>query len=199
MITLIRAGIWKILELFYKNKNAPLHLREISRQIKLGEGPVTRHLNYLVKKTVLRFEREANLKKFCISQKFIPRIFPLYDIERFDALTLLRKNAVKNYISELTKKPVFVIVFGSTAKGTFKEQSDIDLLVVFNEKTNDTQAVKFAESQTGMQISTIQMTLDKFKKELKLKQEPVIQSALETGFPVYNNQYFYEVTTNEGI
>lgn len=195
----MKAGIWNILELFYKNKNRPLHLREISRQIKLGEGPVTRHLNYLLKTNVLRFKREANLKQFFINQKLVQRIFPLYDMERFDAVPLLRKNAVKYYISELTKKPVFIIIFGSTAKGTVKEESDVDLLVVFNEKTDDNGAVKFAESQTGMQLSAIQMSLDKFKRELKLKEEPVIQSALETGFPVYNQQYFYEVIHDERV
>lgn len=199
MITLLKTRSWNILQLFYKNKNEPLHLREISRQINLGEGPLTRHLNYLLKINILKFERDANLKKFHISKKFIQHIFPLYDCERFDNLPLLRRNAIKYYIAELKKKPVFVILFGSTAKETFKEKSDIDLLLVFNEKTKDSDAVKFAEAQTGMHLSTLQMQFNNFKKEVLLKQDHVIQSAIETGFPVYNHQYFYEVIRDERI
>jgi len=195
----MRGKIWKILELFYKNKNQPLHLREIARQINLGESPATRHLNYLTKTQILKFKAEANLKKFYISQKQIPQIFPLYDIERFEELPLLRKNALKYYLYKLENKPILIVLFGSTAKGTFKEESDIDLIEVYNEKTNNKEAVKFAEAQTGLRINTIQITFKQYTEELKLKKDHVIQSGLETGFPVYNHQFFYEVLNNERV
>ena len=68
MKTIVKSGMWKILKLFYENKNKKLHLREISRQIKLNESSVYLHLNSLVKDKIMNFEMEGNLKKFSINK-----------------------------------------------------------------------------------------------------------------------------------
>ncbi len=194
---LVKDNYWRILELFYRNRNSPLHLREISRRISLSEGPLTRHLNALVEEKTLVFQEEGNLKKFRISKDKIKYIFPLFDQEKLENLPLLRKNALAFYIGELEEKPVFVLLFGSTAKGTAKEESDIDILAVFNRKTNTKEAARYAEAQTGMKMSEFQTTYKAFKDEIKLKKDKVIQSALETGFPAYNHIFFYEALNDE--
>lgn len=193
MRTLIKVAYWKILKEFYTNRNAPLHLREISRKIRLDQSALTRHLKYLTKMKILDFEEEGNLKKFSINDRCVKNVFSLYDEEKLESLPLLRKNAIKFYIKELVEKPVFVIVFGSTAKSEFKEESDIDLITVFNKRTETKKAKEYAEAQTGITISDLLITYKEFIDEIKLKQDQVIQSAIETGFPVYNNQAYYEV------
>lgn len=197
MRTLIKFAYWKIFKEFYNNKNTALHLREISRKIKLDQSALTRHLNYLIKTKILHFKEEGNLKKFFINSIYIKNIFPLYDEEKLESLPLLRKNAIKFYIKELVEKPVFIIIFGSTAKGEFKEDSDIDIIAVFNKKSDTKRVREYAESQTGITISEFQITYKEFIEELKLKQDNVIQSGIETGFPAYNNVAYYEVLYNE--
>jgi predicted nucleotidyltransferase len=191
MRTLIKDAYWKILEELYLNRNQPLHLREISRKIKLDQGALTRHLNKLTKDKVLKYQTEGNLKKFYINQ--IKNIYPIFDEQRLESLPLLRRNAIKFYIDALEEKPVFILVFGSTAKKTYKQDSDLDLIIVFNRKTDTHKAKDYAEAQTGMTISEFQLTFKEFINEIKLKKDQVIQSGLETGFPVYNNKAFYEV------
>lgn len=197
MRTIIKENYWKILGLFYKNTNTSLHLREIARNINLSEGPLTRHLNKLLKEKILTFKTEGNLKKFSIVKSKIPLIFPLYDLQKYDDLTYIRKNAVSFYLNNLKEKPIFIILFGSTAKETYKDDSDIDIITVFNKKTDTKQAKKYAEAQTGTTINEFQLKYSDFLKELKLKQDHVIQAGLETGYPIYNHQYFYEVVKNE--
>lgn len=197
MKTILRPSNWKILKLFYENKNKPLHLRDISRKIKLNESTTSSHLNRLVLEGILKTEKEANLRKFSIFKNQIPSIFPLFDYERLETLSLVRKDAIKIYIKKLEKKPLFVIVFGSTAKGTFRKDSDVDILVIFPEKYDDKKTIDYVNSQTGIKIQTFKVTEEQFNEELKLKKDKVIQSALETGFPVFNEKYFYEVMNNE--
>ena len=190
MRTLIKKSIWDILNVFYKNKNKPTHLRELSRNIKLTEGSLSRHLNYLLKEKILTYEIEGNLKKFKI--KKTKQIFTILDIQKFEKLPFIRKSSVNFYTNHIKNKPVLIILFGSTAKETHKENSDIDLLTIFNKKTNTKEAIKYAESQTGIKINEFQMTYDEFIKEIKMKQDPVIQSAIETGYPIYNHLFYYE-------
>ncbi|MDP2750587.1 MAG: nucleotidyltransferase domain-containing protein [Nanoarchaeota archaeon] len=199
MRTILNDRTLAILDLFYQNKNQPIHLREISRRINLREGSLTRHLNQLIKYKVLLFKKEGNLKLFYVNKESIPKIFPLYDQDRFEKLASLRKNAIKYYLDKLSNKPVFLILFGSTAKGSAKETSDIDIIEVYNTKVDNSEAKKYVNAQTGLHISAFQMTFKDFVRELKLKEDHVIQAGLETGFPVYNQNYFYEVLNNERV
>ena len=192
--TIARTQYWSILKLFYTNHNTPLHLRDISRKINLRESATSRHLNALEKTNILKSQKEANLKKYNLKNQAIPEIFSLFDIERLEALPLLRINTIRFYINTLKEKPIFVILFGSTAKGHFRDDSDIDVISIFNKKTDTTEAIKYAEAQTGMKLSEFQLSYPQFIKELKLKQDNVIQAGIETGYPIYNQIYFYEVT-----
>jgi len=197
MKTLLKTSYWKILKLFYDNHNQPLHLREISRRIGLGEGPVSRHLNRLVSDGILIFAKDANMKKFSI--KYIKEVYSMYDIFRFENLPLLRRNALKVYIKELKVKPVIVLLFGSSAVASARDESDIDIIEIFNKNVDNSKAVKNAEALTSMTINPLQMTFDQFIKELRMREDHVVQSALISGFPVYNNRNYYQVLEDERI
>ena len=195
MQTLIKTGIWKILKLFYSNRNKPVHLREIARLSGMNESTASLHLRNLVKDGILKHMSEGNLKKFSVSKTVIPEIFPLFDHERLEKLPLLKKNAIKLYIKSLENKPVLLIVFGSTAKGSFKENSDLDLFEVSSIK--NTKAEKFAEAQTGVHLQVFRLSENDFINEIITKKDKVLQSAINSGFPAFNQKYFYEVIFNE--
>lgn len=197
MKTIIKPAVWKILKLFYSNRNTSLHLREIARKTKLNESSISRHLNNLVKEGFLKTSKEANLKKFYVSKMQVSNIFPLFDEEKLESLPLLRRDAIKIYLDKLDKKPLLVVIFGSTAKETFRKDSDIDILKVSFIEDKDKEAVRYVEAQTGIKIQVFNLTEEQFKRELKIKEDYVIQSALKTGFPVFNAKYYYEVINNE--
>ncbi|MBI4439395.1 nucleotidyltransferase domain-containing protein [Candidatus Woesearchaeota archaeon] len=196
MQTIIKQGIWKILKIFYSNRNKPVHLREIARLSGMNESTASLHLKNLVKDGILKYASEGNLKKFYVSKSSIPEIFPLFDQERLENLPLLRKNAIKLYIKRLENKPVILIVFGSTAKGSFREDSDLDLFGVFSTK-RDTRAEKLVEAQTGVHIQAFRLSEKDFLNEIITKKDKVLQSAINSGFPVFNQKYFYEAVFNE--
>ncbi|MBT5022982.1 nucleotidyltransferase domain-containing protein [Candidatus Woesearchaeota archaeon] len=200
MITLFKPGLRNIMGLFYKSKGIKLHLREIARQTELHEPSVTRFLAYLEKEKVLKSEKDGNLKKFSMnSNKFNYLIFEYFDIERFEKLPKQRKNAIDCFIKNLPKKPVFIILFGSTAKNNYSTNSDIDLLLVTDGKISTKDAEKEVDALHAIKISSFQMNFSNFLKELKLKNDKVVQSALLSGYPIFNQLYFYEVIYNEGI
>ena len=196
MQTIIKPGIWKILRIFYSNRNKPVHLREIARLSGMNESTASLHLKNLAKRGVMKYIREGNLKKFYVSKSHIPEIFPLFDQERLEKLPLLRKNAIKAYIKSLENKPVLLIVFGSTAKGGFKDDSDLDLFEVSSAK-KDVVAEKLVEAQTGVHLQVFRLNEKNFLNELVTRSDKVMQSALHSGFPVFNQKYFYEVVYHE--
>ncbi len=200
MITLLRSGYGKIMQLFYKDKIVKLHLREIARQTKLYGPSVTRFLNCLEKDQVLNSEKDGNLKKYSIrktSRTYF--LFEAFDLERFEKLPNIRKNAIKSYFKNLPEKPVFAILFGSTAKGTYTDDSDIDILLVTNTKLHTEKAEKEANAITAMKISTFQIKYENFLIDLKMKEDKVVQSAINSGYPLINHIQYYEVLYDERI
>ncbi len=197
MVTMIRTGHSKILRLFYENKKASFHLREIARKTRLYTNSATRFLNQLEKEGLLTSQREANLKRYKIKKsEKLNNIFASFDIERLNKLPLERKRAINYFLNKLQEKPVIVLLFGSTAKETFRRDSDIDLILIVNRKINIDKAKDYVDAQIGIKINCSQIIYDEFLKEIKLKEDKVIQSALNTGYPIFNQMLFYEVYSN---
>ncbi|HLC72842.1 MAG TPA: nucleotidyltransferase domain-containing protein [Candidatus Nanoarchaeia archaeon] len=200
MITLLRSGYGKIIQLFYKDKTAKLHLREIARQTQLFEPSVSRFLNSLEKDRILKSKKDGNLKKYSIKKTIRTYfLFEAFDLERFEKLPSIRRNAIKIYLENLPDKPIFAILFGSTAKGTYQEDSDIDILLVTNDKISAEKAEKETNALTAMKTSTFQITYKDFLIDKKMKEDKVVQSAINSGYPLINHIQYYEVLHNERI
>jgi predicted nucleotidyltransferase len=193
MNTILKSGFEKIISIFYKNKSAILHLRKIGRQTKLNENSVTRFLKQLEEQQILISKKEGNLKKYSIQKnKRTFLIFSLFDIKKFDKLPNIRKNAINYFFQKLKEKPIIIVLFGSTAKEDFTKNSDIDLLLIVNKKIKIEQAEDYVESQTGININCIQINYDDFIREIKIKEDKVIQSAINSGYPLTNHITYYE-------
>ena len=197
MVTIFKQGHNKILKLFYENKKDRFHLREIARKTKLFPNSITRFLNQQETEGLLTSEKNGNLKKYKIKKsEKLNNLFAAFDIERLNRLPLIRKRAINYFLDCLKEKPIIVLLFGSTAKETFRKNSDIDLLLIVNKKIEVDKAKEYVDAQVGIKVSCFQITYDDFLKEIKLKEDHVIQSALNTGYPIYNQMLFYEVYLN---
>lgn len=195
METIIKKGYEKILELFYNEKSAKIHLRDISRKTKQNENSSYRFLNQLENLNVLKSEKDGNLKKYFINNNLIIfTIFTLFDNNKYNELPSGRKRAIRYFLEKLERQPIIVVLFGSTAKGNFTKKSDIDILIIGNNKIKTKNAEDYAESQTGIRINCFQIIYNDFLKELKLKEDNVIQSAINAGYPITNHiKYYLEV------
>jgi len=193
METILKVGCERIMRVFYKEKFKNIHLREIARMTKMNENSTTRFLKMLEGGGMLESFKEGNLKKYSIKKgKKIFSLFSLFDSIEFEKLPSKIKRAIEMFYSKLAEKPIFLVLFGSFAKGNFREESDIDLLSVFNKKINTNTAEAYSEAQTGVRISCIAIDYGSFLRELKIKDDKVIASAVNSGYPVLNHIKYYE-------
>lgn len=200
MITILKSGYYKVMRLFYKDKAAKIHLRETARQAKLHEPSATKCLKELEKAGILISEKDANLKKYSVKKnRHAYLIFGIFDVEKFEKLPKIRQSAVEHYLCSLPEKPVFAVLFGSTAKETYDKESDIDILIITNRKISTETAEKEADAQTALSVSTFQITYKDFIQEIRSKQDKVVQSAINTGYPVINHVAYYEALNNERV
>lgn len=190
---ILKEGYWKILELFYKDKDKKIHLRDIARRTKMNENSASRFLGSLEKQGILKSEKDGNLKKYSTRKNNgVYFIYTMFDIGKFNKLPILRRHAIEFFFKQLEEKPVILFLFGSTAKEIFTNKSDIDLLMIVNKKIKTEDAERYAEAQTGIRISCFQIAYKSFLKELKTQEDKVVGSAISTGYPITNHIKFYE-------
>lgn len=193
MKTIFKSGCERILRVFYREKLGAFHLREIARRTELNENSVTRFLKVMTEQKILKHIKEGNMKKYSIiKENMVFSLFSVFDAEEYEKLPSTRKRAVSAFYERLSEKPVFLILFGSVAKKTFKEDSDLDLLAVFNKKIEVRNAEEYAESQTGVKINCIKIEHDAFMNEIKTKKDKLIASAISSGYPLINHIKYYE-------
>jgi len=178
MKSLFKPSAWKILKLFYENKNKQIHLREIARRTGLNESTISCHLTNLVKSGILRKEDDANLKKFYVCD--VSEIFPLFDSEKLNSLSSKDKKGIKEYLAGLETKPVILLISIDNNK---IEMISIDNSVNGKDPRNPGR-VKVKEGGNGIKFKITKINEKELKKEVNSKKEV---------FPVFNAKYFYEV------
>jgi predicted nucleotidyltransferase len=178
----------KLLALFLSRPKSAIHLREAARLAKTSPSGAFRSLGRLEKEGLLVSEKDGPVKKYSLAkgEKAALRLAG-FQLERFLAIPAQRREAIRTFLSSLPEQPVFAILFGSTAKGGAREDSDIDILLVFNGSAETNEAERKAEAQTGMTINPIQCAYPDFLRELKTKEDKVIASAVNTGIPLSNH------------
>ncbi|MCX6742500.1 MAG: nucleotidyltransferase domain-containing protein [Candidatus Pacearchaeota archaeon] len=111
----------KVLEyLFFRNKET--HIREISRDLKLSSGAVKREIDNLALLGIIEIKKNRIiLNKNCNFLKDLKNIFVKTDFIVYPLTKLL-----------VNKHIEYAFIFGSFASGDYKEESDIDLMMVGN-------------------------------------------------------------------
>jgi len=100
----------------------------------------------------------------------------------FEKLPFNIKKAIKEIIFELN--PKLAILFGSYAKGNYKKESDIDLLLF--DSSEKKEKIKEISKNYGIKINPVFMQLN----ELDASSESV-KHIMRTGYPVTGEEYFY--------
>src|SRR3989344_2562138 len=113
--------------------------------------------------------------------------------KKLNKLPSERKRAIIEFLEKLENKPLIVLVFGSTAKGTFGKESDIDLLLIYNKKESENKELKKEiEATTGTNIQTFIIDFDYFKEQLLKQEDNMIIHAIKTGFIISGHYIFYK-------
>ena len=186
-------GKEKILECFYRNRKRELYFSEILRETKLTQNTTLKHLANLQRFNMIISTKKIGNTFFKINSKnpLIYAILSYFDYKKLNELPSERKRAINEFLDKIQVKPLIVIVFGSTAKGTFGKESDIDIILIYNKKElEDSKIKKDIEATTGIKIQIFIIDFEYFKEQILKEEDSVITHAIKTGFPITGNDKF---------
>lgn len=168
----------KILSLYNFNYLAQYHTREMAKLLKKSHVTLLPHLNTLKKEKILIAKMvgknkiySLNLdniltKNFIIISELVESIF--YQEQVF----LIKK--INTEISKLNLSGT-LLLFGSYAKKTFKEDSDIDLFYLGELKEADTAKIKAVGKVYGKTVNLKTATIKNFESGLRKKDALIIE------------------------
>ena len=192
-------GKEKILECFYRNRSKEIYFSEILRETKLTQNTTLKHLKNLQTSNLIISTKKIGNTFYKINKKNpqIYSIFSYFDYKKFNELPSERKRTINEFSDKLKIKPLIALIFGSTAKGTFRKESDIDILLIFNKKEAAEKKLKDdIESVTGVRIQTFIIDFDYFKEQILREEDKVVTHAIKTGFAITGFDKFYKEVLN---
>lgn len=124
MDDLLRNNAYKILELFIQFPNKDFYLREIARKLRINHSTVLRYIKRLLELNLVKKKEEHLYPTYYANTENKNYLFYKQHYIQYDIINsgLIEKIQRKTLASS-------IVLFGSCAKGTFTEQSDIDLFV----------------------------------------------------------------------
>jgi len=173
------------LEIILSLVKGKAHLREIARAINEPLSNVLRRVEKLKKENVLDYKQEGKNKVFFIKNNLNSRNY-IYSAEFYKLSKLLSKYPNLSIILEDAKKNApkgMIILFGSYAKGTAKEDSDIDIYI---ETTDNKIKNKVQELNTKLSIKTGKFDLNSLLIKEIIKNHVIVRGVEDyyekTGF-----------------
>lgn len=173
---------WRILELLFETPKKLISRVELFKYTKLGNSPLSRGLNRLVKAGIIILEKKGKKEFYYIDEKneYAVLLMELWKKENksmrnlsYDLKLVLSEfmRSLNDSCSTIDK----VILFGSQAKGTASVNSDIDLAVIFSKDLNQeievTKIVHKLEKQFKVKIQVHYFTTKIFSVKTKLVTE----------------------------
>ena len=160
----------KILAMLVLNSDKEFYIKEISDTLRLSYGLVHRELENLKKISIITERHKGKLRHFKINKSSL--IYP--EIRSL----ILKTEGLGNIIAEALKKVKgikYAMIFGSFAKGTEIETSDVDLLIIGNSDEEEiVEASKSAEKKIGKDVNYILWSVKDFAKKAKEKNHLIL-------------------------
>ena len=180
---------FRILELIYLKSG--IHKRELSKQLKLGMPSIDCGIKKISK--IIKKQKTGNLIKYFLdySKEGLTPTLSIVEYSRFEKLPAKVKLSVSDFLKELEVKPIIAAIFGSFASGTYNKNSDIDILLVFQNIENSKQIENTAKNislKTNTQLNPIYLNYKDFRKSFhnstkkffkKLKKNKIILIGIE--------------------
>lgn len=186
----------KMIGLIEKHKKG-IHLRELSRLLKTGFPNVIRYAKILQNENVIIKQKEANIIKLLLknSPKTIAYLKQV-NTEKFLGLPKKVQISITDFIEKLEIKPLIIIIFGSYAKGNYRDVSDIDILLVFQRVENDKEienTAKRISMRTNTTLNPIYIDYKSFENNFLNKEHDFSKEIREEAIIISGTDLYYKL------
>lgn len=170
---------WTVLE-FFLRENRKIHLKALSRELKISPRTAQTYLNLYTKEQILERERVGNILLYSLASNYL-----VHELKRLYFSILIR-----HYINEIVKTNQSIsslILYGSHATGEYDVHSDVDIIAISQDKELDLKPIKELEGALGKEVKIEVIKFSKWR-ELKEKSDPFYYSVIKDHILLFGAQ-----------
>lgn len=185
---LLTSATLKVLEIFKKEK---LYFNQIAELAKMkSRSNLLSTLRKLVKANVLKEEKTKGNTFYSLNydNRITLTLLQLLCVSKLYSLPFEHRKAIEEI--EESNFSHIIFLFGSLAKNNFTKESDIDLLLIYN-NSGDMRAVQTAKligKKYGLTINPTLISINELRRP-----SDSLKHILETGYPVVGHIQFYDI------
>jgi len=159
--------VLKLMGYFFLNSKDRKYVNEIARILEIDPGNLNRQLKTLEQEGILISEARGNQKYYFLNEKYplLKEVKKIYNMKC-------------GLLPELTKKLKNLLglkeayIFGSYARDTFQQGSDIDILLIGEHSTREAKKIIFSlQSQFQREFNVVDITEKEFIQRKKNQDE----------------------------
>ncbi len=186
----------RILEPFLTNSFKEYSYKELKGKEK-SNNAVQSAIKRFKDKNLLTERKVGTSKLYSLNLKN-ELVYPLLELMVQEKLSLAVKKSVVILRKELERYTLFysLIIFGSYANNTQKKDSDLDIAVIIQDKSQEKNlkiAVHSAENKSLLRLDVHIITVEDFKEMLTAEYANLSKEISNKNLPVYNLEIFYKI------
>ena len=189
----------KIIDLMSRNMEKGFTINEIAKTLDEAYSFVNRTIAKLAEDKVIVIEKVGKALVCSLNLDSDKTIALLHLDEVNKKESFYRENreiklVLEDFLEKIRKDIILAAVFGSYAKGTAAEESDIDVLIVAKKKPETSKILREIHAKYGKEIAPVLMTLKELKKQ---KDKPIIKEIIKYHYVLYGFEEFIDVMYDE--
>ena len=158
-IDFITPTLMKVLTIFLEDPLRERHEREVMREAKVSKGSANSILRLLAEQDILIRQRKGRMVFYRLNTGE-PTVRQLK--------VLTNVYALKELVDRLKQHTSKITLFGSVAQGTDAKESDIDLLIISQDKERAKRIVSAYNQRNSRKVAAITLDINEY---IQLKQE----------------------------
>lgn len=155
----ITPTLMKVLTIFMEDPLRERHEREVVREAKVSKGSANNILRRLTELDILIRERKGRMVFYRLNTG---------EPTARQLKVLANVHALKEPVDQLKQHTSKIVLFGSCAQGTDAKESDIDLLIITQDKEPVKRIVSAYNQRNNKKLSAITLDTNEY---IRLKQE----------------------------
>ena len=168
---------WKVLQYFCLHPSSEMYVNEVASRLGLSAGMCSRVLRDLKEIGMVEKEELGKAHYYHLVDNYITRT-----LKRYVGLVLIEKSGAAKSIVRTMPNTNSIVLYGSFVKGDFNEDSDIDLLIISNNKLNFN--LDSEEAFLNHELSIQPLTIGKWMK-LKKNKDPFYHEVIRNHIILY--------------
>ena len=170
---------WEILEFFLRKPNTEIHISGLAKELNISKRTSENYLKLYRKMNILKYKNIANATIFYLNNADIL----VKQLKKAYLLMILKELEFIDKLLSENPNISNIVIYGSYANGEYSEESDIDFLIISQNKIN-LDLFEYLEKKLNKKVEVVDFTIGKWR-ELARKKDRFYKSVLNNHINVY--------------